>query len=199
MTTTDQKKKVSLLIIIHLALMALMVIGTIGAMVHFIIDSINASATGFSNQANAFMMLVILAMLIVGILYLVKGYMKQAAVYYKLFLILNVAVCVLTIIIDLCFYRVNIWMIIISVLNACKIIILLLMAFGKDLGEKKTWTIFYMLLTADGLKLILAIINMLGIGFDFSFAGYVTALISDGTIGLAIRGKYENKKMRGRT
>ncbi|WP_026511579.1 hypothetical protein [Butyrivibrio sp. LC3010] len=197
--TTNQKKQASLLIMIHLALMALMMIGTTGAMIHFIIDSINANAAGFSNQANAFMMLVILAMLIVGILYLVKGYTKQAAVYYKLFLILNVAVCVLTIFIDLCFYQVNIWMIIISVLNVCKTILLLIMAFGKDLGEKKTWTIFYMLLTADGIKLILAIINMVSIGFDFSFAGYVTALISDGTIGLAARGKYENKKMRGRT
>ncbi len=197
--TTNQKGKVSLLIILHLALMALMVIGTTGAMVHFIIDSFNANTTGFSNQVNAFMMLVILAMLIVGILYLVKGYTKKAAVYYKLFLILNVAVCVLTIFIDLFFYKVNIWMIIISVLNVCKIILLLLMAFGKDLGEKKTWTIFYMLLTADGLKLILSIINMLSIGFDFSFAGYITALISDGTIGLSVRGKYENKKMRGRT
>ena len=195
--TTNQKKQASLLIMIHLALMALMMIGTTGAMIHFIIDSINSNATGFSNQANAFMMLVILAMLIVGIIYLVKGYTKRAAVYYKLFLILNVAVCVLTIIIDLCFYQVNVWMIIISILNACKIVLLLLMAFGKDLGEKKTWTIFYMLLTADGLKLILSIVNMLSIGFDFSFAGYITALISDGTIGLAVRGKYENKKMRG--
>ena len=58
--------------------------------------------------------------------------------------------------------------------------------------------LFGILLTADGLKLILAILNMISIGFDFSFAGYVTALVSDGTIGLAIRGKYENKKARGR-
>ena len=89
-------------------------------------------------------------------------------------------------------------MVMISVLNACKIILLLLLGFGKDLGERKTWTIFYILLAVDGLKLVLAIFNMLGIGFDFSFMGYVTALIADGTIGLAIRGKYENKKARGR-
>ncbi|MCR4831243.1 MAG: hypothetical protein K5883_07320 [Pseudobutyrivibrio sp.] len=96
--------------------------------------------------------------------------------------------------IDLFFYQVNVWMITISVLNACKILILLTLAFGKDLGEKKTLAIFYMLLTADGIKMVLAIVNMLSIGFDLSFAGYVTALICDGTIGLAIRGKYENKK-----
>ena len=176
-------------------------IGTVGGTVHFIIEFSKAAAgtERFSSLANVFLMLVILAMLIVGTLYLIKGYTKRAAVYNKLFLILNVAVCVLTICIDLRFYRVNTWMLIISVLNACKIILLLLLACGKDLGEKKTWMLFYILLAADGLKLVLAILNMISIGFDFSFAGYVTALISDGTIGLAIRGKYENKKSRGRT
>jgi hypothetical protein len=38
---------------------------------------------------------------------------------------------------------------------------------------------------------------MLNIGFDFSFTGYVTALIADGTIGLSVKGKYENKEARG--
>ena len=175
-------------------------LGTVGGTVHFIIEFRKAGADTewLSNLANVFLMLMVLAMLIVGTLYLLMGYTKRAAVYYKLFLILNVAVCVLTIFIDLCFYRVNTWMLIISVLNACKIILLLLLACGKDLGEKKTWTLFYILLAADGIKLVLAILNMISIGFDFSFAGYVTALISDGTIGLAIRGKYENKKSRGR-
>ena len=193
-------KKISALTVLHLALMAAMVLGTVGGTVHFIIEFRKAGADTewLSNLANVFLMLMVLAMLIVGTLYLLMGYTKRAAVYYKLFLILNVAVCVLTIFIDLCFYRVNTWMLIISVLNACKIILLLLLACGKDLGEKKTWTLFYILLAADGIKLVLAILNMISIGFDFSFAGYVTALISDGTIGLAIRGKYENKKSRGR-
>ena len=192
-------KKTSVLMKLHLALMAAMMLGTIGSMVRFIIETSKATGTaGVSNLTNVFLMMLILAMLIVGTLYLLRGYTKQAAVYYKLFLLLNVAVNALTIIIDLCFYRVTVWMVIISVLNACKIIVLLLLGFGKDLGEQKTWAIFYMLMAVDGLKLVLAIVNMLGIGFDFSFMGYVTALIADGTIGLAIRGKYENKKARGR-
>ena len=192
--------KKSKLMIVHLILMAAMMICTFGATVHFIVD-FTAAASGaesFSNLSNVFLMALILAMLVVGTLYLIKGYTKRAALYYKLFLFLNVAVSVLTIFIDLCFYQVNPWMIIISILNACKVVLLLIMAFGKDLGEKKTWKLFYLLLAADGVKLILAVINMVGIGFDFSFAGYVTALICDGTIGLAIRGKYDNKKSRGR-
>ena len=196
----DFLKKTNPVTVLHLVLMVAMVIGTVGGTVHFIIEFSKAVAgvERFSNLANVFLMLLILAMLIVGTLYLLKGYTKRAAVYYKLFLILNVAVCVVTIFVDLRFYQVNTWMLIISALNACKIILLLLLACGKDLGEKKTWMLFYMLLAADGIKLVLAILNMMGIGFDFSFAGYVTALISDGTIGLAIKGKYENKKSRGR-
>lgn len=194
-------KKASTLITVHLILMVAMVIGTAGATVHFISDFLSAaSGTGsFSDLANVFLMLLIMAMLIFGTLYLIKGYTKRAAGYYKLFLILNVAVCVLTIFIDLSFYKVSMWMIAISLLNACKTVLLIVLAFGKDLGEKKTWTVFYVLLAVDCLKLIFAIINMIGVGFDFSFAGYVTALISDGTIGLAIKGKYDNKKSRGRT
>ena len=47
------------------------------------------------------------------------------------------------------------------------------------------------------IMILMAVINMVNIGFDFSFTGYVTALIADGTIGLSVRGKYENKASRG--
>lgn len=102
-------KKTSALMIFHLAMMAAMVIGTVGGTAHFLIEFSRAAADAkrFSNLANVFLMLVVLAMLVVGTLYLLKGYNKQAAVYYKLFLILNVAVCILTIWIDLRFYHVT--------------------------------------------------------------------------------------------
>ena len=35
------------------------------------------------------------------------------------------------------------------------------------------------------------------IGFDFSLAGYIAAIIADGTTGLALRGKYKDKEARG--
>ena len=193
-------KRLNTLTIIHLILMCLMILGTIGATVNFLIGFTNSN-TGmdrFSNISNVVLMIIILSMLVIGVLYLVKDYSKQAAMYYKLFLILNVIVCILTIFIDLFFYKSTTLMYLISILNVCKIITLLLLAYGKDLGEKKTWIIFYILLAIDIIKLIFASINMSNVGFDFSFAGYVTALISDGTIGLAIKGKYDDKKSRGR-
>ena len=193
-------KKSSPLMIAHLVLMIAMACGTVGAAVNFIVGYHNATANveRLSNMMNVFLMAIILAMLVAGALYLLKGYTKQAAGCYKAFLLLHIAVCALTIYIDLSFYKVNALLISISVVNACKAVILLILAFGKDLGERRTWNLFYVLLALDIAKLILACVNMAGIGFDFSFMGYVTALIADGTIGLAIRGKYENKKARGR-
>ena len=193
-------KKSSPLKIAHLVLMIAMACGTVGAAVNFIVGYHNASANTerLSNLMNVFLMAFILAMLVFGAMYLMKGYAKQAANDYKAFMILHIIVCALTIYIDLSFYKVNALMIAISVANACKAVLLLILAFGKDLGRSRTWILFYILLALDIVKLVFAIINMANIGFDFSFMGYVTALIADGTIGLAIRGKYEDKSARGR-
>ena len=48
---------------------------------------------------NILLMIIILCMLVVGVLYLLKDYNKQEAVYYKWFLIINILVCILTVII----------------------------------------------------------------------------------------------------
>lgn len=183
----------------HLIIMIVMIAGIIGNMVNFARMYGNAVAERdrFLNLADILLMLVLLCMFIAGALHLLKGYDKQAAPYYKCFMLLNVISCVMTILIDLIFFEVNIILILISVLNVCKIFLLLMLAFGKDLGEKKTLLFFYMLLAADGLKLVLAIADMMNIGFNLSFIEHLSTLIADGTIGLSITGKYENKRARG--
>ena len=179
--------------------MAAMMLGTVGGAVHFIIELVrSASSSGrFSDLTNVFLMALIFSMLAMGAVYLIKGYSKQAAKYYKAFLLLHVGVCALSIIVDLCFYKVTALMAVICILTAFKALDLLILTFGKDLGKNKTWILFYVIVALDIIALILAVINMLKVGFDFSFTGYVTALIADGTIGLSIRGKYENKSSRG--
>ena len=183
----------------HLIMMFLMMCGTIGGTVNFIIGAVNAetSTALFSSITNIGLMAVIFSMLIMGAVYIIKDYSKQAAVFYKAFLFLHVGVCVLSIIVNMCFYTVNPLMITICILYAFKAIDLLILVFWKDLGKNKTWILFYVILGFDIVALILAIINMVNIGFDFSFTGYVTALIADGTIGLSVKGKYENKEVRG--
>ncbi len=183
----------------HLIMMFLMMFGTIGGTVNFIIGAFNSetSTAVLSNITNIVLMAVILSMLIMGAVYIIKDYSKPAAVFYKAFMFLHVGVCVLSIIINLCFYTVNPLMITICILYAFKAIDLMILVFWKDLGKKKTWILFYVILGLDIAALILAVINMVNIGFDFSFTGYVTALIADGTIGLSVKGKYENKEARG--
>ena len=183
----------------HLIMMFLMMFGTIGGTVNFIIGAFNSetSTAVLSNITNIVLMAVILSMLIMGAVYIIKDYSKPAAVFYKAFMFLHVGVCVFSIIINLCYYTVNPLMITICILYAFKAIDLMILVFWKDLGKKKTWILFYVILGLDIAALILAVINMMNIGFDFSFTGYVTALIADGTIGLSVKGKYENKEARG--
>ena len=109
-------KKSSPIKIAHLVLMIAMACGTVGAAVNFIVGYHNASANTerLSNLMNVFLMAFILAMLVFGAMYLMKGYAKQAANDYKAFMILHIIVCALTIYIDLSFYKVNALMIAIS-------------------------------------------------------------------------------------
>lgn len=183
----------------HLIVMFIMMFGTIGGAVNFIIGAVSSETSSalLSNITNIVLMAVILSMLIMGAVYIIKGYSKQAAVFYKAFMFLHVGVCVLSIIINLVFYTVTPLMIVICILYAIKAADLLILVFWKDLGSKKTWILFYVIFGLDIASLILALINMLNVGFDFSFTGYVTALIADGTIGLSVKGKYENKSARG--
>ena len=185
--------------IFHLIVMFIMMFGTVGGAVNFIIGAAGSETTAalFSNITNIVLMAVILSMLIMGAIYIIKDYSKQAAVFYKAFLFLHVGVCVLSIIVNLFFYTVTPLMVIICILYAIKAADLLLLVFGKDLGSKKTWILFYVILGLDIASLILSVMNMVNVGFDFSFTGYVTALIADGTIGLSVKGKYDNKEARG--
>ena len=166
-------------------MMFLMMFGTIGGAVKFIIDAVGSETSSalLSNITNIVMMAVIFSMLIMGAVYIIKDYSKQASVFYKAFLFLNVGVCVLSIIVNLVYYTVNPLMIAICILYGFKALDILILVFWKDLGQKRTWILFYVILGLDIVALILAVINMVNIGFDFSFTGYVTALIADGTIG----------------
>ena len=185
--------------VFHLVMMFLMMFGTIGGAVKFIIDAVGSETSSalLSNITNIVLMAVIFSMLIMGAVYIIKDYSKQASVFYKAFLFLHVGVCVLSIIVNLVYYTVNPLMIAICILYGFKALDLLILVFWKDLGQKRTWILFCVILGLDIVALILAVINMVNIGFDFSFTGYVTALIADGTIGLSVRGKYENKASRG--
>ena len=84
------------------------------------------------------------------------------------------------------------------ILYAIKIILLLLLAYKKDLGREKTWIIFYMVVAVDIAALVVMLIIIATGSFDFgSIIGVIAALVADATLWLAIHGKYADKASRG--
>ena len=76
--------------VFHLVMMFLMMFGTIGGAVKFIIDAVGSETSSalLSNITNIVLMAVIFSMLMMGAVYIIKDYSKQAAVFYKAFLLL---------------------------------------------------------------------------------------------------------------
>lgn len=192
-------KKNSPLKFIHLALMVILMFCSSFSTVMFFTRN-EAAVAGKGEMEvilNGCSTLVVVLMLITGILYLIRGYKKNAAVYYLAFILLLVLVNVLVVLIDVLYTQKTPLIIIKCILYSAKSIVLLIMAFGKNLGKKMTWTLLYVVVALDIAGMIVMLIYMFQNGFDFALMGVVAAIVADVTIGLAIRGKYEDKESRG--
>ena len=192
-------KKNSPLKLLHLALMVILMFGSSFSTVMFFTRN-EAAVAGKGEMEvilNGCSTLVVVLMLITGILYLVHGYKKNAAVYYLAFILLLGLVNVLVVLIDVLYTQMTPLIIIKCIVYSAKIIVLLIMAFGKNLGKKMTWTLLYVVVALDIAGMIVMLIYMFQNGFDFALIGVVAAIVADVTMGLAIRGKYEDKESRG--
>ena len=192
-------KKNSPLKLLHLALMVILMFGSSFATVMFFTRN-EAAVAGKGEMEvilNGCVTLVVVLMLITGILYLVHGYKKNAAVYYLAFILLLVLVNLFVVLIDVLYTQKTPLIIIKCILYSAKIIVLLIMAFGKNLGKKMTWTLLYVVVALDIAGMIVMLIYMFQNGFDFALIGVFAAIVADVTMGLAIRGKYEDKESRG--
>lgn len=192
-------KKNSPLKLLHLALMVILMFGSSFSTVMFFTRN-EAAVAGKGEMEvilNGCSTMVVVLMLITGILYLVHGYKKNAAVYYLAFILLLGLVNVLVVLIDVLYTQMTPLIIIKCIVYSAKIIVLLIMAFGKNLGKKMTWTLLYVVVALDIAGMIVMLIYMFQNGFDFAMIGVVAAIVADVTIGLAIRGKYEDKESRG--
>ena len=192
-------KKNSPLKLLHLALMVILMFGSSFATVMFFTRNETAVAGKGEMEVilNGCVTLVVVLMLITGILYLVHGYKKNAAVYYLAFILLLVLVNLFVVLIDVLYTQKTPLIIIKCILYSAKIIVLLIMAFGKNLGKKMTWTLLYVVVALDIAGMIVMLIYMFQNGFDFALIGVFAAIVADVTMGLAIRGKYQDKESRG--
>ena len=133
------------------------------------------------------------AAMICGILYLTSGYSKRAAGYYKAFIVLAAAFNAVTVYTTIYSQGFGVG----AVMMIVKVLLLLALAFWPNLGKRNTWILFGIMLAIDLLFGVL-------FGSDSSVAVYrlilvLSKLVMDGTIGLAIRGKYQDKDARGTT
>ena len=136
----------------------------------------------------------------------VKGLQKNAAVFYKAFILMTAAATALyalTIVfmmqtgnlMDDTRITSNALYILGVIFMAAKLILLLVMSFGKDLGKRNTWIGFCVILALD---LIFGMFYTTpGRMAAYRFVAVLPRLLMDGTIGLAIRGKYDDKDARG--
>lgn len=137
--------------------------------------------------------------LICGIIYLWRGYTKAAANYYKAFIVLLMLAGVVLAVLN----YINQGLGSGTIMMILKIIILAVLAFGKDLGKGKTWMLFCVLVILDIMFGIVSYMfpsaldatanDLMGLRLAVTFSG----LIMDLTIALAIRGKYADKDARG--
>ncbi|MBP3815750.1 MAG: hypothetical protein J6H21_02655 [Firmicutes bacterium] len=128
--------------------------------------------------------------LLCGLIYVRKDYQKNASIFYKAFILFTAisdAILVYTTISKAGFS--------LGVAMICvRILLLLIMVFGKDLGKTNTWILFYIVLAIDLLYGILFIPR--GYLISMTLVDVIGKLVIDGTIGLAIRGKYADKEAR---
>ena len=135
------------------------------------------------------------AALICGFIYATKDYSKQANKYYKAMLFL---------------YALSVIFPIVSLVRSsgfslalldcvARFVLLLILSFGKDLGEKNTWIIFYTYLALEILSAPLSIMaGNRSLSSPLALCGYIVVrLIDAGILGLCIIAKYRDKKTRG--
>ena len=137
--------------------------------------------------------------LILCFLYCWNHYSKQAAGYYKGFLCLSACSSLITIFVVRSVDALNMNLasapVVAVVILVVKAVLLLALGFWKDLGEKNTWIVFCILLVLD-LIFGFLFADVPSVRF-YRIGQAIARLAVDGTIGLSIRGKFEDKKARG--
>ena len=140
--------------------------------------------TGFAYTVNEFAM-------ICGIIYWLRGRGKDSSRLYKAFMLQVTIGMVLRLIGKIIYPGFDVS----AVLMICSSILLLILTFVPDLGRIKTWAIYCAVLA---LEIAVAILVFDAKEAFSSIAFGLTRLALVGTIGFAIRSKYEDKAARGK-
>ena len=193
-------KKFSPFMVFHLVLMTALLLAACFTMVMFIGGfKLAVEGRGMAEVLmNGFLLLLVIAMLAIGVLYSLNEYGKKAAVYYKAFLLVLLGITIVAVFLETLFVEVLHPLLAVKcVLYIVKALVLISLAFWKDLGKSKTFALAFVLFGLDVLSVALLVIYILGVSFNFGIIGSVAALVADVTVLLAVNGKYKDKEERG--
>lgn len=150
----------------------------------------------FRSGGDAVLTILIIAFLnlvltVCAAVYLYRGYRKEAAPYYKAFMVVAMLSTVLHARLTLTHSGYGFGL----ALLFAKIIVLAILAFTEDMGKKTTWIIYGILAVVDLIYAVLfPPVHASGI---FRVLPILSRLLVTASIGLAIGGKYADKEARG--
>ena len=190
-----EKQKINAKVICHLALLGLLFAVNVASAIIVLTGN---TPGGFAVNGEAGKTTLILygiahvvnaLALACGFLYLIRGGGKNVAAWYKAFIVQIALGVTLRMVGSILFPGFG--------ASACFmigiVVCLLVLAFVSNLGKQKTWIIFTVLLTTE---VCLAIVIFEPAEALSSIAGSLTRLILEGTLGVLIFQKYDDKAAR---
>ena len=174
--------------IAHLILMALTTIITIVGMVNMI-KRFGGDMNGLLSIRMLSSIVRILAM-VVGIIYLVSGYKKSSARYYRLFFCLMMIALVFRLLVFITTGKSTI-----MIIGALATIILaIVLMIGKNLGRNVSYALLAVLIIIEILLLLPVGLSGISLG---QLGGELSMFMLYGTAGFMIVAKYLDKSLRG--
>ena len=190
--TFNTLSKIQKVLLVIMAIAAIIMWGSMVFTAKNLPDS-DATSTvyGFSLTYLAFA----LAM-ICGFIYASKGYSKPAHRYYKAMMCFYAFSALNPILLSIRTSSFGL----VELVAIIKFVLLLILAFGKDLGKKNTWIIFYIVLAME-LLFSLLLAAMGSMVPDAALPAHIPAalarLVIVGILGLCVEAKYRDKDARG--
>jgi hypothetical protein len=191
-----EKRKLSTLTICHLVLLIAFGLASFVMGTAIVIRAVPQKYMDYYSQYQLNIMLYavvnLLDALSLGLcsVYFIRGGKKSAAFYYKAFILTGAAVNAVSLLAAYLYGGVDIGMISIVL----KIVLMLVLLFGKDMGKRYTWALFYVILAID-LLYAFPSFSPRAEG-AFRLISLVSRILITGSIGLAIRAKYLDKAAR---
>ena len=186
-----ENKKYLPIKIIHLILMVAAIVFCCLSL-----TKINLSTVNFFNSAMIVAYITEIIALISGIVYLAYGYKKNAAIYYKAFMVILVIAQAV-----FCYWQLlgviapePLTAGIVAILNIVPLIMLTILATGKDLGKTKSYIIVAIILAC---RIGTIILDLVALGFGPIIYFRISDVLLAGTAFFMVTGKYLDKAARG--